>query len=426
MGEQGSGSGVPKPGAEVRLSIMQSLVSAAEARRIFDEAFEGRDRVERVPTGGALGRVLAEPVSSPEELPPFCRSLMDGYALRAADTAGATRESPRVLRVVDDIAMGASADRPIAAGEAARIPTGGMLPEGADAVVIVEETAESDGRVQVFRAARPEQHTIARGEDVRSGERLLSREHRLRPQDIGALMGLGITEVLVYALPRVGLISTGDEIVPPEVRPSGGQVRDMNSYALAAFIARLGATPVRYGIVSDELSALEAAARRAHLECDMVVINGGSSVGVKDVTAPVIQQLGRPGVLVHGIHIRPGKPTIMAICDGKPVFGLPGQPVSVLNTFELFVAPVLRRMLHLPDTTRMVSARMIRELPSADGREDHVRVTLESREGEWWATPIPGVSAMISTMVRADGITVIPADNPGLAQGQAVEVRLFE
>jgi molybdopterin molybdotransferase len=300
-----------------------------------------------------------------------------------------------------------------------------MLPAGADAVVIVEETEAEGDQVAVFRAARPEQHIIQAGGDVREGEALLPMGHRLRPQDVGALMGLGITGVPVFALPRVGLISTGDEVVPAEATPTFGQIRDMNSHALAAFITQLGAIPVRYGIVRDEMGSLMDAAQRAHAECDAVILNGGSSVGEKDFTPMVIAHLGSPGVLVHGIHIRPGKPTALAICDGRPVFGLPGQPVSVLNTFEIFVAPVLRRMLHIPDNTRTLSARMAADLPSADGREDHVRVVLEERGGEWWATPIAGVSAMISTMVRADGITVIPANTPGLTRGQVVDVRRF-
>lgn len=404
---------------------MATLMSAAEARQVFEAQFAVRDRGEQVATTDALGRVLAGEIRSPEELPPFARSLMDGYAVRAADTDGAGRETPRTLRMVDEVLMGAPAGRPVGPGEAARIPTGGMLPEGADAVVIVEETAEAGEGVRIFRAVRPQQNVIERGGDVREGEALLLPGHRLRPQDIGALMGLGITTITVFALPRVGLVSTGDEIVPADATPAFGQIRDMNTHALGAFIQRLGAIPVPYGIVADELELLLAAARRAHAECDAVILNGGSSVGVKDHTAPVIAQLGAPGVLVHGIHIRPGKPTILAICDGKPVFGLPGQPVSVLNTFELFVAPVIRKMLHVADDTRLISARMAVDLPSADGREDHVRVVLASRDGEYWATPIAGVSAMISTMVRAHGITVIPANTPGLTRGQVVEVRLF-
>jgi molybdopterin molybdotransferase len=238
-------------------------------------------------------------------------------------------------------------------------------------------------------------------------------------------MVLGILEIAVYALPRVGILSTGDEIVPPEETPPPGKIRDMNSYALAAFVRQLGAVPVLYGIIRDDLPTLTEAARQALDACDVLILNGGSSVGVKDHVAPAIMALGAPGVLVHGIDIRPGKPTVLAVCGGKPVFGLPGQPVSVLNTFELFVAPVLRQMLHVADETRVVRARLTRDVASADGREDHVRVSLEGRDGAWWATPIPGVSAMISTMVRAAGITVIAAGSPGLREGEEVEVRLF-
>jgi molybdopterin molybdotransferase len=277
----------------------------------------------------------------------------------------------------------------------------------------------------VLSPITPGRHLIERGEDMRRGDPLLAPGHRIRPQDLGALLGLGIGEVAVYPRPRVGIISTGDEVVPPDQTPGPGQIRDMNSYALAAMVTQAGAVPHRYGIVPDERETLAAAAATALAECDVLILNGGSSVGVKDHVAPVIAQLGEPGVLVHGINIRPGKPTVLAVCGGKPVFGLPGQPVSVLNTFELFVAPVLRRMQRLPDDTPRVLARLAAPVRSADGREDHLRVRLEARADGPWATPIPGVSAMISTMVHADGITVIPAGSPGFAPGEPVEVRLF-
>jgi molybdopterin molybdotransferase len=411
--------------ADWEKGLMQALMSADEARAIFDAAYAAPERVERVPTAAALGRVLAEALSAPEDLPPFRRSLMDGYAVRAADTTGATKEAPRRLQVVADIAMGTAAERGIGTGEAARVPTGGMLPEDADAVVIVEETREEGSQVAVLSPITPGRHLIERGEDVRQGEPLLSSGHRLRPQDVGALLGLGIGEVALFYRPRVGIISTGDELVLPDRAPGPGQIRDMNSYALAGMVEQAGAAPHRYGIIPDELEALTAAARAALAECDVLILNGGSSVGAKDHVAPVIDRLGRPGVLVHGINIRPGKPTVLAVCDGKPVFGLPGQPVSVLNTFELFVAPVLRRMQRLPDDTPRVMARLAAPLRSADGREDHARVVLERRGEDLWATPIPGVSAMISTMVRADGITVVPAGSPGFAAGERVEVRVF-
>lgn len=404
---------------------MRELITADQARAIFDAAYQPPERLERAPTEEALGRVLVEAIAATEDLPPFRRSLMDGYAVRAADTTGAAREAPRWLAVVADIAMGAAAERGIGPGEAARVPTGGMLPEGSDAVVIVEETREEDGRVAVLSPITPGRHLIERGEDVRAGEPLLAPGHRLRPQDVGALLGLGILHVAVHHRPRVGILSTGDEVVPPSETPGPGQIRDMNSYALAALAAQAGAVPHRYGIVRDDLETLTAAARAALAECDALILNGGSSVGVKDHVAPAIDRLGRPGVLVHGINIRPGKPTVLAVCGGKPVFGLPGQPVSVLNTFELFAAPVLRRMQRLPDDTPRLLARLTTSIRSADGREDHVRVLLETKADGPWATPIPGISAMISTMLRADGVTVIPAGSPGFSEGETVEVRLF-
>ncbi len=404
---------------------MRRLMSADEARATFDAVFTAPEQVERIETATALGRVLAEALAAPEDLPPFRRSLMDGYAVQAADTTGATRDSPRLLRVVADVAMGQAAERGIRPGEAAQVPTGGMLPEGADAVVIVEETRAADGRVAVLSPITPGRHLIERGEDVRRGEAVLSPGHRLRPQDVGALLGLGIVTIAVHGRPRVGILSTGDEVVPPEATPGPGQIRDMNSYALAGMVEQAGAVPHRYGIVEDEFATLEAAARAALAECHALILNGGSSVGVKDHVAPVIDRLGRPGVLVHGINIRPGKPTVLAVCDGKPVFGLPGQPVSVLNTFALFVEPVLRRMQRLADDTPRVTARLTAAVRSADGREDHARVSLESGPEGLRATPIPGVSAMISTMVRAAGVIVVPAGSSGFEAGERVEVRLF-
>lgn len=397
------------------------LISADEARRRFAEAWSPRFAAEEVDTPGALGRVLAAPVEAPEDLPPFARSLMDGFACRAEDI----RTVPATLRLVDDVGMGTVARVPVGRGQAARIPTGGMLPEGADVVVPIEQADVEGEQVVIHSALAAGRHLIEKGEDVTAGEPLLPAGHRLRPPDIGALMGLGLTRISVYRLPRVAILSTGDEIVPATEKPPLGKVRDMNSYSLAAYVQSLGALPHCYGVIQDDEEVLFTTAREALAECDMLILNAGTSVGVKDLGAVVINRLGQPGVLVHGVDIRPGKPTVFAVCDGKPVFGLPGQPVSVLNTFDQFVAPVLRQMLQAPDATRLVQARTVSPIRSADGREDHVRVVLEQREDGWWATPIVGVSAMISTMVRAQGIVVIPSRSAGFEEGDEIEVRII-
>jgi molybdopterin molybdotransferase len=365
--------------------------------------------------------VLAVSVSATEDLPPFRRSLMDGFACRAEDIASV----PARLRIVDDVQMGEEARVPISAGEATRIPTGGMLPDGSDVVVPIEQAEVEGDYVVIQTALTAGRHLIERGEDVAAGELLMDVGHRLRPPDLGALMGLGFTRISVYRRPRVGILSTGDEVVPADQHPPLGKVRDMNSYSLAAYVQSVGAVPHRYGIIHDDEEVLLAAAQSALADCDLLLFSAGSSVGAKDVVANVIDRLGKPGVLVHGVDIRPGKPTVFAVCNGKPVFGLPGQPVSVLNTFDQFVAPVLRRMLCLSDEVPVRRARLTEALRSADGREDHVRVTLERREGEWWATPIMGVSAMICTMVRAQGITVIPARTAGFEAGAEIDVRLI-
>jgi molybdopterin molybdotransferase len=397
------------------------LLSADEARRRFSEAWTPKAATEEIPTPDALGRVLAVRIAAPEDLPPFRRSLMDGFACRAADIA----RVPARLRLVADVQMGEIAPAPVGPGEAARVPTGGMLPEGADVVVPIEQAEAADAEVVIQAALTAGRHLIERGEDVSAGQPLMEEGHRLRPPDVGALMGLGLTRVEVYRLPRVGILSTGDEVAPPGERPPFGKIRDMNSYSLSAFVQALGGVPKRYGIIPDDAEILYEAARAALAESDMLLFNGGTSVGTKDVVAAVIDRLGKPGVLVHGVDIRPGKPTVFAVCGGKPVFGLPGQPVSVLNTFDQFVAPVLRRMLRLPEEVPSVRARLTEALRSADGREDHVRVSLERRDGQWQATPILGVSAMISTMVRAQGIVVIPSRAPGFQQGEEVTVRLI-
>lgn len=396
-----------------------------EARDLWLEHITHQTDVERVPSEAALGRVTAEAIRAPHDLPPFDRSTVDGYAVRAADTYGASESLPAYLRCVGEVPMGAEATVRLARGECALIHTGGMLPAGADAVVMVEHTQVSrEDEVEVLRAVAVAENVIRAGEDVRAGEEVIPAGVRLRPAEIGGLMALGLTSVLVRRPPRVGVISTGDEVVPPDTEPRPGQVRDVNSYTLAALIRQLGGEPVTYGILPDDASRLEATTREALAACDAVVITAGSSASVRDLTASVINRLGSPGVLVHGVNVRPGKPTILAVCDGKPVVGLPGNPVSALVIAGLFLLAMMDRLCGVsrrPPAARVV-ARLTVNLASQTGREDWVPVRLIASEEVWLADPVFYKSNLIFTLTRADGLVRIPPEAGGLSAGAEVEV----
>jgi molybdopterin molybdotransferase len=382
---------------------------------------------ERVRTRDALDRVLAEDLVSPADLPGFPRSTMDGFAVRAADTFGATEGLPAYLQVIGEVLMGRAPDLSLGPGLCARIATGGMLPPSADAVVMVEQTQEvGTDTIEALRAVAPGENVIQVGEDVRAGQPLLTNGHTLRPQDLGGLMALGITSVSVARRLRVSIISGGDEVVDPERTPGPGQVRDVNSYTVAALVRRAGHEPCLLGVFPDLYAELERAAQRALAESDVLILSAGSSVSLRDMTAQVIGSLGRPGVLVHGVSLKPAKPTILAVCDGKPVFGLPGNPVSCMVSFDLFVAPSLANLAGaVRPPRRTVKATLARNVASAPGREDYVQVRLEARDGTLYAVPVFGKSNLIYTLIRADGMLKVPLDKGGLTEGEPVEVVLF-
>ena len=399
-----------------------------DALSVLLDHVPARVEVEEVATAEALDRVLAADVHSPSDLPTFRRSTMDGFAVRAADTFGATEGLPAYLDIVDEVFMGHAPTRGLGTGQCARIATGGMLPENADAVVMVEQTQEvGPTTIEALRAVAPGENVVQIGEDVRTGDPILAAGHRLRPQDLGGLVALGITSVRVARRLRVGIVSGGDELVAPSEEPGRGQIRDINSYTLAAMIRRDGHVPCLAGIFPDEYAALESAARTALTANDVVILSAGSSVSARDMTAQVVDSLGKPGVLVHGVSLKPGKPTILAVCDGKPVFGLPGNPVSCMVTYDLFVAPTLARLSGAVSPPRTsVTARLTRNIASAAGREDYIQVRLEPRQdGGFDAVPVFGKSNLIFTLIRADGMLKIPLDAGGLPAGTQVEVVLF-
>ena len=387
---------------------------------------------EEVETSKGFGRVLANPVIAIHPLPSFPRSTVDGFAVRAADTHGASESLPAYLTSVGEVPMGAPPAVQLSPGECALIHTGGMLPTGANAVVMVENTQNVHAKsrpaeVEILRAVAVGENVLKVGEDVAQGEEVLGVGTRLRPAEIGGLMALGVIRVQVAARPKVGILSTGDEIVPPGSEIQSGQVRDVNSYTLSALLEQAGGVPVRYGIISDKLEALQAAAGRAWKESDAVVITAGSSASARDLTSRVINNLGRPGVLVHGVDVRPGKPTILAVCDEKAVIGLPGNPVSALVIAGLFVVPLVERLsgLRVTRPRPSVLATLTINLASQAGREDWIPVRLVPKTGGYQADPIFGKSNLIFTLARADGLIRIPPTATGLSAGESVEVFLF-
>ncbi len=404
------------------------LLPPAEALQTWLAHVQHRMPAETLPTAEAQGRVLAADIHAPHPMPPFDRSAVDGYALRAADTYGASDTLPAYLEVVGEVPMGAAPDFRLGPGQAALIHTGGMLPEGADAVVMVEYTQHSRaGEVEVLKAVAVGDNVIAQGEDVAEGATVLPAGSRLAAAEIGGLMALGILEVPVARRPVVGIISSGDEVVPPEATPAPGQVRDVNAYTLSVEVGRGGGVPRRYGIVPDRAEALAATAREALAACDMVVVTAGSSASTRDMTAEVLDGLGQPGVLVHGVNTKPGRPTILAVAEGKPVIGLPGNPVSALVNVGLFVLPALAHLQNArPCLQPLLPARVAINIPSASGREDWWPVRLRrAADGTWEAEPIFYKSNLIFALVRADGLLKVPADATGLAAGDWAEVKLW-
>jgi len=383
---------------------------------------------EIVSTYEAHGRILAERVSAPHPLPPFPRSTVDGYAVQAKDTFGASGALPAYLRLIGEILMGKAPTLEVHPGETAQVHTGGTIPDGANAVVMLEDTQLIDSdEIEVHRAAGVGQNILMEGEDVQQGDVVLEPGTLLRPQEIGGLLALGMTSVSVAASPQVGILSSGDEVVPPEMEPGPAQVRDINSHTLSVLIERLGGKPILRGIIPDQRDTLFEAVKLSHQEDDLIVITAGSSVSARDITGDVIQSLGKPGVLVHGISIKPGKPTILAIADDIPLIGLPGNPVSALVVGALILAPLIRRFLGVRRVLPIpqVPARLSVNVVSQSGREDFLPVRLQNSGEGYIAEPVFGRSNLIFTLVRADGLIHIPSSATGLSAGTEVMVTLF-
>lgn len=386
---------------------------------------------ERLPTLRARARVLAEDLYSQVDLPHFHRAAMDGYAVKAKDTFGASQSLPAYLKLGGVVEMGEEVTRPLAPGEAVRISTGGMMPPDSDAVVMVEYADEVEGgRVEVHRSVAPGQNVIQIGDDIKRGDVVFLRGRRLRAHDLGALTGIGISFVRVYKRPRVALISTGDEIVDADVTPLAGQVRNINQHSLAGLIEESGGELKDWGVIRDDRNQLMKTIGEGLAWGDLVLLSGGSSMGTKDIALETILSFPDSEIIFHGISVSPGKPTIFARACGKPILGLPGYPVSALVIFDLFAAPLIRGLGGEEGVTRNRFSRTVRatlktNIPSQVGREDYVRVTLVPEGQRLLATPLANKSGAIFTLVKADGMVKIELNRDGLEAGEEVDVIRF-
>lgn len=378
---------------------------------------------EEIDLSDAICRVLAEDIVTTEYVPDFNRSTVDGYAVRARDTFGCSDAIPAILPVTGEVLMGEDAKEPLAPETCVYVPTGGAVPEGADSVVMIEYTEDyGDGTIGVAKAVAPGQNMIYRGDDVYPGKVILEKGRILGAQDIGALAAIGKVKVRVAKKPCVGVISTGDELVPPEQTPGPGQVRDVNSAMLAAMLQAFGAEVHQYGIVVDDAALLAEKVDEALRECDAVLLSGGSSVGVKDATCRIIEERGK--LLFHGIAVKPGKPTIFGKDGNKPLIGLPGHPVAAYFITKLFVLPLLAHLQGRHMRHYTVNATISENIGANDGRALYQSCYLEETPQGLVARPIRGKSGLITALAGSDGYFCVERDCEGLSKGAEIQVTI--
>lgn len=406
------------------------LVSSSEFIRLFEKFHPLED--EKLPVADCLGRILAQDIQAPENLPPFSRSTMDGYAVHARDTFGCGESEPALLKVAGEISMGQSGKTlSLQRGHAATIWTGGELPSHGDAVVMIEYTDKIDAdTIEVSRPVAPGENVIRSGEDFAKDSIALEKGRQLRPQDLGVLSGLGMSEIPVFRKPVVVIISTGDELIGPGQPLSPGKIRDINTTTLHALIEECGALPISLGIVKDDLdSMLKACTEALKIPADMVLLSGGSSVGLRDFTLKTLEMIDNTELLAHGVSIRPGKPTILARRGNVALYGLPGHVGSAIVVFHLLVRPLLRKLSGAEASMGLQRIRAItgEQIPSAIGREDYIRVSIQrvSNATHNTAIPIYGKSGLLNPLIRAEGLLIVDRDTEGLDKGEEAEVILF-
>ncbi len=446
--------------------------SLKEAVSLIEEKVPLGISTEKCPLTSSLKRIVSEDIIAPEDMPPFSKSTVDGYAVKAADTFGASESTPIYLNLIGEVEIGKGGFKDTIKGNgvnnsnetsmskintkgngnlrgfsgetklldysAIYIPTGGMLPEGADAVVMIEYTQSFEkNMIEVTKAVSPGENIIYLGEDVKMGDILFLKGHSLRPQDIGIMAGLGLILVHVFSKPKVAIISTGSEICPISEKPQAGKIRDINAYTLSALVEEFGGEPVNMGIYPDDPEKIKDIVKKAVNETDCILISGGSSVGIRDFTYQTISDLGPPGVFIHGLSIRPGKPAIIGQSGTVPIIGLPGHPASAIIVAMAIVRPIIYRLagLSMPilerkitEYSRKVLAKLTRNISSPPGKEDFIRIVLSFKNkegGDLLATPILGKSGLISTFINAHGLLRIPSDSEGFQEGEIVEIILL-
>ena len=411
-------------GNSSELFKVKTLAEAIDSLKPYVLSFY--ERVEKIPLADSLGRILIQDIPATCAIPHFRKSTMDGMAVRATDTFGASESMPALVQCYGEVRMGEAPTESLRQGTGILMPTGGMLPEGADAVVMIEHLEHFGEELYgVTKAVAPGENLIDIGEDLNVGEVILSQFTRIRAQEMGLLASLGLIRVPVLPRFRVGILSTGDEIIPPDQEPLPGQSRDINGYTLLGQALASGAEAHHYGIVKDDLEELRTILTRMLKENDIVLLSGGSSVGSRDLSAQIIGELGEPGLLFHGLALKPGKPTIGGVVDGKLIFGLPGHPASAMVVFDAIVRPWLDGSVLHSQVDPLPKGKLTQNLYSGSGREEFVRIRLIPNGEGWLLEPIRGKSGLIRTMVLADAIVHIGLDTEGIEAGKEVFFRFL-
>jgi putative molybdopterin biosynthesis protein len=409
--------------------MFRKLLSFDEAKQLLKQSFSAKAvGVEQVSISKAHERVLAQDVVAPMNIPPFSRSTVDGYAVKAADTFGASEDQPVTLKFCGHVAIGESPKVVVETGLAAEIVTGAPLPDGADSVVMVEQTNRRGDKVLVHRPVSVGEDLMAAGSDIRKNETVLKKGRFLASREIGVLAAIGLTEVAVYRRPNVAVLSTGAEVVEPGQALPPGKIYDINAHTLSAAVLETGGEPINLGIIPDKKDKLTKALKNALGSADAVITSGGVSVGPKDFTPQVVDSLGKPGVIISGVAVKPGKPMTIAVVDGKPVFSLPGNPTSSLFMFNVFVRPILVKLAgrteeDLPKLKAVAAKRMF----PARGRRTFVMVNLTYDDaGTLFVSPVPtGLSGAITTLAKADGFVEISEKQQFIDAGTEINVYLF-